>query len=149
MAQQPFRLSPALPVGSYKTYAVRMPKSTHTRRATCAEVECQHHLRGWRTSVDTDTPLGAKQANYIRLQSGRSFTVEPFLLGTVIFHFPAGQQCFTEHRVGIDRPAFYTLRDGDWRGNPTGRRLNFSSGRDWVDDFGEHQLRIKEQRERG
>jgi hypothetical protein len=135
-------------VNAYKTYAVRMPVKTHTRVASCEEVNCLHSLEGWQTTIDVSTPLGAKQSNYIRLHSGRAFTTMEFG-NTVIFTFAAGQKCFREHRVGVDRPALYVVRDGDWRGNPTGCSLVHRNERDWVDDFGEHQERLRAQIERG
>jgi hypothetical protein len=146
---QPFRLQPALPVTAYKTYQVLMPKSTHTRPARCEEVECAAHQRGWVTRVDVTTELGQAQARYIRNQAGRAFTTAQLPGNIVAFQFPAGQQCFAEHRVSLERPALYVVRDGDWRGNPTGRRMQHASDRDWVDDFGEHQLNLKDRIERG
>lgn len=144
-----FRVEPAMPVTAYKTYAVNMPRATHTRVATCAEVECRHHLAGWKTSIDVTTTLGAEQAKYIRLHSGRSFTTTWASESLIVFHFPPGQKCFTEHRVSLERPAFFSVRDGDWRGNPTGRRLLHANGRDWIDDFGEHQQKLADAQDKG
>lgn len=147
---QPFRLPPAMPVQAYKTYSFTSPKQTHTRRATCAEVECQHHLRGWVTRVDVSTELGQRQAKYIRDHAGRAHTVDRSGPDSIIaFTFPAGQECFTEHRVPLWREPIFVVRDGDWRGNPTGRKRRHANGTQWVEDFGEHQLRIKDQIEKG
>jgi hypothetical protein len=59
------------------------------------------------------------------------------------FEFAAGQQCFASHKVSLERPEFYLVRGGDWRGDPTGLGAQLFSGPDpWVNDFGEHQDRI-------
>jgi hypothetical protein len=142
------RIAPALPVQAVRSYDVVSPHETHTRKARCQEVECQHYGRGWQTIVDTATPTGRMQANYIRLHSGRKFTYTE--TGTVVtFTFPAEQQCFSDHRVPLDRPALYVVRDGDWRGNPSGYRRAHRSADDWVDDFATNQERIARLQERG
>jgi hypothetical protein len=43
----------------------------------------------------------------------------------------------------------YLVRDGDWRGNPTGRKRQHSRAQDWVEDFGENQLRLVDQQKKG
>ena len=45
----------------------------------------------------------------------------------MVFTFEAGQQCFTQHHVP-DRPQFFVVRDGDWRGNPTGQNRLHTKG---------------------
>jgi hypothetical protein len=146
MERRLFRITPALPVQAFTTYQVSTPPATHARPATCAEVECQAQANGWRTTVDVGTELGRRQANYIRLQSGRTFTATE--AGTLVtFEFPAGQRCFTEHRVSLERPAFYLKRGGDWRGATSpARRM---SAQDWVDDFAEHQQGLADHRTKG
>lgn len=143
-----FRIAPALPVTAMKTFAVSSPIPTHTRAATCAEVDCGAWRNGWKTVIDTNTPLGAQQANYIRLHSGRSFKVVE-RAGLVEFTFVAGQTCFAEHRVGLDRPEIYVVRDGDWRGNPTGTKRTHANADDWVDEFANHQDRLATRLEQG
>lgn len=136
----PFRLGPRLPAHAYTTYQLLRPKATHYRPATCEEVQCEANTRGWRTQIDTNTPMGARQANYIRLQSGRSFTTrEVPLSGLVVFTFPAGQQCFAQHRVPLEREPLYVVRNGDHRGNPRQERRVHIRPADWVDDFASHQ----------
>ena len=143
---EPFRVEPALPVTAMKTYAVSSPLATHWRPATCAEADCPHYLSGWRTIVPGDSP----QAHYIRHDSGRGFTEAPQPGGLVEFTFAPGQRCFASgsHRVLLDKPERFTERDGDWRGNPTGRRVVHSVD-GWLDSFGEHQERLAQQMERG
>lgn len=140
-------LQPVGPASAYQTYALRAPLSTHFRKATCREVNCPAYLNGWRTIVGT----GSVQAQYIRAKSERVFTEHPQDGGMVEFRFPPGQMCFraAEHRAPLHREPLYIVRDGDHRGNPTGRRRQHRNGADWVDDFGEHQQRLTDQREKG
>lgn len=148
----PFRFDPALPASARKTYAIKAPKSTHTRPADCAEVECKAYLNGWQTTCDEATELGGWQANYIRKESGRGFTEERDARGVTVFTFKAGQRCFASdgHRVSIDRPALFVVRDGDWRGNPRGTRpYVHTSPDDWVDDFANHQQAIADRLQEG
>lgn len=144
----PFRIDPQGRADQYKTYEVAAPLETHWRKATCAEVECDAHLRGWATAIDVSTDLGKTQANYIRLHSGRKYTVTE--VGTIVtFTFPSGQQCFRPHRVPLDRPGIFIVRSGDWRGNPDGFVRRHSNAEDWVNDFSEHQDKLKTTIERG
>lgn len=148
--QGSFRLPPALAAHEYVTYAVASPVETHTRPASCVEVDCTAYGFGWRTTLDVSTELGARQAQYIRLHSGRKFTTSAGESeNLVVFTFPAFQQCFAEHRVTLDRPAFFVRRDGDWRGNPRGTQPLRMSADNWVDDFATHQARLRTTIERG
>lgn len=146
------RLDPVLPVEQMKTYRIAAPLQSHFRDATCEEVDCTHWRNGWQTKVDESTPLGKTQAHYIRNQSGRYFkedrNQEP---GITVFTFEAGQRCFNyaSHKVSLNRPALYVVRDGDWRGNPTGNNRRHVNGDDWVDDFRNHQDKIATQIEKG
>lgn len=142
----PFRLPPKLPVQAYQTYAAMRPLGSHTRRATCLEVDCAAQARGWTTQIDTATDLGRRQANYIRLKSGRSFTATE--AGTLVtFTFPAGQRCFAEHRVNVDRPTIYLKRGGDWRATTSDPIVMHED--DWVDDFANHQDELADRLARG
>jgi hypothetical protein len=145
---QPFRLEPQGPADLYKTYEAIRPRSTHTRAATCREVNCSARDKGWRTRVDLSSDLGKRQARYIRDHSGRAFTsaVSGVLL---TFVFPAGQDCFAEHRVPLMREPVYRILGGDYRGNPRGVAPIVRRPADWVDDFGSHQIKLKEAHERG
>lgn len=146
--QQLNRIAPRGAAGLYKTYAIAMPIKTHYRDATCAEVECEANLQGWVTTVDVATELGRKQANYIRMASGRAFT--PSEAGTLVrFEFPAGQKCFAQHRIALDRPQVFSVRDGDWRGNPRGTAPVQRRPEDWVDDFANHQQKLADKMQEG
>lgn len=142
----PFRIEPKMPVQSYKTYGLARPTRTHWRKATCAEVECPPYLHGWATTVLADSG----DENIIRSSGRKWIRIEPLEGGFRRYVFGPGQQCFAaaRHRVQLERPGLFVVRDGDWRGNPTGYR-RLLTGQQWVEDFGEHQERIVEQFNRG
>lgn len=138
-----FRIQPAMGPESYTTYAIQAPRSTHQRKATCAEIECIHYRHGWLTVVDESSELGARQAGYIRATSGRRFE-EKSEGGLTHFTFYAGQECFREHYVSLDREPQYVVIGGDWRGNPRGEPTRVHrTFDDWANDFGEHQDKLK------
>lgn len=144
-----FRIAPKVGAEFFKTYSLARPFATHWRSALCAEVNCQNHARGWRIVLNVATELGQKQGRYIRDHSGRSYVIVGQEGNLITLEFAAGQKCFKEHRVPLERDPIATIRGGDYRGNPVGiptRRLKVA---EWVDDFGGHQNAIKEQRERG
>lgn len=134
------RIAPQLPVGQVKTYTIAKPNETHTRPASCTEVGCNTQAMGWRTTIDEATPLGQRQAHYVRRQSGRAHT-EHREGALTVFVFPPGQECFADHRVSLDRPEFYIVRGGDWRGQ-VGTQQQFSGPDSWVNHFAEHQERL-------
>lgn len=147
MVQRPVnRVPSALPVDAMKTYEIRMPKQTHWRAATCAEVECPEYLNGWRTRL----PRGSELVDVLR-HSGRRFHEITGLTDQELeFIFEPGQPCFrvSTHRVRVDRPELFVVREGDWRGNPRGEsRLH--KPEDWVDDFATHQDKLATALERG
>ncbi len=62
------------------------PKNTHTRPATCLEVNCPPYLNGW----DTIVPTNSDDAEYIRHDVMQRFT--EYREGPLSrFRFPAGQ----------------------------------------------------------
>jgi hypothetical protein len=145
-SQQINRPQPAGPPNAYRTYEILRPRDTHFRKATCSEVSCPNRERGWKSMIDVSTPLGVKQANYIRLHSGRSFTVEQFgQLAT--FTFAPDQDCFSEHRVPLEREPDFVIVGGDWRQH-TGAAQRVKA-QDWIDDLGENQLAVNRRLERG
>lgn len=148
--RQATRVDPKLPVGAMQTFQVLAPKATHFRQATCAEIDCPHYLHGWRTTIDESTELGQQQAWYVRNQSGRRFTEDRDQApGLTTFTFEAGQRCFGQHQVRLDKPELFIVRDGDWRGNPSGRRRQHANADDWVDDFANHQDKLARELEKG
>lgn len=144
------RIQPNGRPDEYKTYAVASPIETHTRDASCSEVDCEAYAQGWRSTIDVSTRLGAAQAKYIVEQSGRSYTLSEPIPNLLIFEFAAGQECFAQHRVTLDRPSLFIVQGGDWRGNPLNTPRTLHSGPDpWVDDFATHQEKLKAIIERG
>jgi hypothetical protein len=132
------RIEPLAGAEAYKTYGIRMPLTTHWRKATCAEVECPDHTHGWRVRVENLTPDLVHTAR----TCGRRFRELSVAEGETYLVFEAGQPCFraSDHRVRVERPELYVVRDGDWRGNPRHTTPTVHSGPDsWVDDFATHQ----------
>lgn len=141
---------PQLPSQHFKTYEIVAPISTHWRPATCEEVNCAAFLNGWKTIV----PSNSDQALYIRSgSSGRRFmeTNDSYdqAAGLTEFNFPAGQKCFgaDRHRVPLERTPLFIARGGDARGNPTRERRVHDRPEHWVEDFAEHQDRVRKSRE--
>lgn len=148
MNREPFRLDPKLPASHRKTYAIRRPKATHWRPASCAEVGCAHYLNGWRVSalVVTEQHLADLKAGGWRWSVLDIAENERWLV------FEAGQPCFRAktHQVPAGRPPLYVVQDGDWRGNPRGTKpYVHSRPDDWVDDFGEHQQKLADRIKEG
>ena len=132
------RIPPLGPPQAYKTYSLLAPLDSHWRDASCDEVNCLVSATGWRTVIEENTPLGERQAGYIRTQSGRHYT--EMGRGMVVFTFPPGEECFTAHRVNAEREPIYVVRRGDYRGYDGGRQ--HANGTDWVEDFALHQDRL-------
>jgi len=150
MTRPVFRVDPKLPVNTMKTYTISAPKNTHFRPATCEEVDCKHHREGWVSAIDESTDLGKAQAYFIRNKSGRHFKENRDQApGLTMFVFEAGQRCFAQHDMRLDRPELFIVRDGDHRGNPTGRSKQHARPDDWVEDFAEHQQTLADQIEKG
>lgn len=142
---------PRAPVDAFRTYQLAAPLPTHWRPArTCAEVECAAWSRGWASTFDERTDLGAEQARYVRHWSRRTFVESAGLDGLTLFDFPPGQDCFrlADHMVRLDRDALYIVRGGDWRGN-TGLIRRHTSPGSWVDDFATHQQHVSDRVGRG
>lgn len=148
--RKPNRAQPAMPSRAYQTFQIVSPVSTHTREATCEEVECEQYLRGWRMRIDLNTDLGQRQALYIKFQSGRSFKKIFAMDGLVELEFAANQPCFAEHRIRTDRPEVYRVKGGDHRGNPLKTLTRVHKKPEfWLEEFQENQDRLKTQIERG
>ena len=151
MAGRPIsRITPKLPASAMQTFQVTAPVSTHTRKASCEEVECGSYLRGWRMKIDLGTELGQKQAYYVKHHSGRSYNVVDQRDGLVTLEFPGGQPCFEEHRVRNQLPERFLVKGGDHRGNPLGTVTRVHKKPEfWLEEFQENQDRIKTRVERG
>lgn len=144
------RIKPRLGAENFQTFQVTSPISTHTRPATCEEVGCVHYLRGWRMKIDLGTDLGRKQGYYVKHHSGRSYKIIGQADGLVELEFAANQPCFKEHRTRTDRPEIYRVKGGDHRGNPLGTVTRVHKKPEyWVEEFAEHQDRLKTQLDKG
>jgi hypothetical protein len=144
------RITPKGEPQNYRTFQVTAPIATHTRIASCEEVECPQYARGWKMTIDLNTDLGQKQAHYIKNLAGRSYKKTSAVGGLVELEFAANQPCFGEHRVRLDRPEIYRVKGGDFRGNPlrTPTRVH-KKAEFWVEEFQINQDRLKTAEERG
>jgi len=148
------RIEPAIGPEFYKTYTVNAPITTHWRKATCEEYECDDFLYGFVLTVDIGTELGQKQAYYVRHDKTRRCSEQKIDERIIKFVYGPGNNCFepvrSTHRVPIGRPPFYLVSGGDWRGNPRGiETLVHRRPDDWVDDFATNQIRIAESVRKG
>lgn len=157
------RITPGLGPGQMQTYQIDAPLSSHFRTASCEEVNCPNHERGWVTVIDESTPLGKRQAAYIRetcrptsavlapgTQVRARFVEGRSPAGWTEFRFGAGQECFKPHQVRLSREEIYSVRGGDWRGNPRGTRPRVhDKAEHWVEDMDEHLDKFRTLKERG
>ncbi|MVO84194.1 hypothetical protein GPA10_05255 [Streptomyces sp. p1417] len=148
MTVELFRPEPLMPPQAYKTYEMRAPLSSHFRPGTCAQAECPHFLNGWRVHVEALTPDLLQAAR----TSGRRYREEHVAEGHTYLVFEAGQACFraSQHRVRVDRPPLYLVRDGDHRGNPLGTKARLHQRPEhWIEDFATHQQAIADELNKG
>lgn len=142
---EPFRLPAQGPVGAYQTFSIRS-RPDQAVRTVCEQVGCEAWRQGWESVIDESTDLGQQQAAYIRQQSGRTFREMRTEAGLTVFRFEAHQRCFADHKT---RPELYLVRDGDYRGNPTGRRRVHTRASDWVEHMQEEFGRFRDDQDRG
>lgn len=141
------RIPPQGRVQDYKTYQIVSPLSTHWETATCAQVDCPDYLHGWRVKIEG---LPQEMIHAART-SGRKFSELEISRNEHWLVFEAGQPCFraAEHRRLLDKQEIFIVRDGDFRGNPTGNVRRHSRPDDWQEDFAEHQDKLARQIEQG
>lgn len=146
-----FRIQPAIPAAAMKTYRMVSPQAAQpVSERACARANCPPYLHGWITLADESDPeLGQRQAHYIRTQSGRKFTEIRRDDGLTEFRFEAGQRCFGQHKLPREGAERFLVVGGDFRGNPRGEFREHVRPDDWVEDFAEHQDKIKTALERG
>ena len=140
--------TPAFPVDKMQTYGIKSPISTHTRPGTCEEYGCRDFQKGFTTIV----PAGSDKEDLIRQVArghspdGIKRVPESQLRDGDMLHFkyPAGTPCWKtlNHRVSLDRPEFYVVRGGDWRGT-TDLIRRHDKPEHWVEDFHGNQSRLK------
>lgn len=110
------RIMPQMEPHEYRTFSAKAPISTHWRKATCAEADCDAYLNGWVTTVDVSTDLGKKQYHFITHDKERSYKEQRVDERYVQFTYAPGNRCFgKQHVVSLERPNLYIVRDGDWR----------------------------------
>lgn len=126
-----------------RQYRLSAPIKSHWRKATCAEIDCPNYVNGWSATIDTSTPLGQRQARYIRYNSGRHYSENATADGIVTFIFPPGQTCFgsDRHRIRIDREPLYVIRE-------TGK-LNTVNGSEWTERFNNDSEKLERMRNNG
>ena len=138
--------SPVAGPAAYQTWSTQF----HWRSASCAEVDCEHHLNGWTTVLAETTPEGRRAADYIRHgHSGRRFTEGRTEAGFTQFDFPPGQTCFKvdDHRIQGQRPPLYVVQGGDWRARTTTAHV-YDRGDQFADDLHTHTDKIATARSR-
>lgn len=145
MQQMINRHTPLGPSGAYVTYGISVGRDVEVV-AACKDVGCEYWRDGWDSPIDERTEQGRMWAYMIREESGRTFRELRRADGVTVFRFEPYQRCFREHRTTPDR---FLVRDGDWRGNPTGRGRLHANGADWADDFREHEGALADLREKG
>lgn len=161
-------IAPQMESHRYDTYGVVMPKATHTKvikceavttqcsyvrqdesgaiQARCPFFHCTAWAHGWITTVDVSTALGQQQARYIIDHCGRHWTSRQN--GHMVsFHFPENQQCFAEHRVPLEREPLFTFKNVHQYA--PGERAMVINGFEWLERFGENQLKLKEIQDKG
>jgi hypothetical protein len=133
MARRLYRIQPTTPVQAMQTFQVATPPTTHTRPASCWEVECEPFKNGWITRV----PAGSDLETLVRRQ-GRKWSGAYRDGAEMVFQFAPETPCFKAdtHVVSLERPAFYIVRGGDWRAN-TGLIRRHTRGEDWVEHMQE------------
>lgn len=158
MVQVPFghamvtRWAPAAGPEHYKTFSMDAPFASHWRRATCEEYECEDFLHGFVMTIDLTTELGRKQFHHLtKVDKDRRYHMQRVAQWTVKLIYGPGNPCFKrgDHRVPLDRPPFYLVSEGDWRGNPRGGRYRHRRPEDWIDQFANHQDQIATTLQRG
>lgn len=130
------RLGPRMPAHMYKTYRVSSPLETHTRRATCQEIDCEAYRDGWVMHKDALTPAMI----YAVTHSGRKFTEINIGPGETYYKFEPGQICFKAptHRISLERPEFYMVGRGLTSTFDERRAKQHTRPEFWVEDMQHH-----------
>lgn len=141
------RIKPMGQPQDYRTFQITSPLSTHWRPATCADVDCPHYLNGWRVRVEGLDP----KMLYAAQTSGRKYTELHVAENENWLVFEAGQSCFraSQHKKLLDRQEIFIARDGDWRGNPTGRVRKHTRPEFWIEDMQENNASVQKRLEQG
>lgn len=143
------RIEPKAGPEHFTSYQMTMPSSTHRRRASCREVDCQARAKGYRAQFDVSTTDGRANAHRVEALKGRRMWSRHVEGPLVTYTFPAGQDCLDVHTVPLEREPFYVVKGGDHRGNPREIAARQLRPADWVDHFANHQAALAAQHERG
>lgn len=139
------RVTPQMPTHNYQTFQVASPLETHYRQASCAEVDCDQYLNGWRLRIDGLPP----DLLHIAKNSGRQYTMERISETETWLVYPAGQTCFkAPHRTSLERPEFYRIGRGDYRSYSVHSARSVST-EEWLDRFRTNQDNLLEILKRG
>lgn len=159
MIQRPFldkfvsQMAPLADPRAYRTFRAVAPISSHWNRVSCEQAQCPDYLRGFFIDVDVSTELGQAQFDYLhRKDKSRKGTMQKMSETIYRFTYPPGSRPFAgnnhEHYQSNERPAYYLVHDGDWRGNPTGFK-RFLTAEDWVDMSANHQAQVAHEQGKG
>lgn len=138
----------------YKSYTMSMPLSSHWRKVTCEQYECDAWKYGFVLDIDVSTELGQKQFYYVTHDKSRKYSMQRPSLNQFKFVYPPGNAGFAgpqhDHYLPLGREPIFLVRGGDWRGNPrkTPTRVHAEVG-DWVEDFAENQDYLAQIAQRG
>lgn len=107
--------------------------SNDMRRASCAEVDCDHYLHGWRIRIDALSP---KDLHTMRM-SGRRFAEVEVSATEHWWEFEPGQTCFRApaHQVPVGRPELFLVGD-------RGSVRRFDRADQFASDCAEHTTKI-------
>ncbi len=144
------RLQPRTPVQAMQTYRISRPAATHTRPATCEEVECPDFVGGYTVRL----PRGDDRIALLREAAAgrvdglkRSITYEYRERAEQVFVVSGPCLKATTQRAPIDRPEIYRVRGGDWRAN-LGLIRKHSRPEHWVEDMQENLDAVRRRIER-
>ena len=147
------RMPPRMRPDELVSYSSRSPLRSHFRKASCEEYECEDFMNGFVLTVDTSTEIGQLQAYYVSHDKSRKFSMQHVHTTVYKFIYPPGTPGFAgdrhDHYLPLDRPPFYLVVGGDWRGNPRNFKYTHRRPEDWVDDFATNQDRISTILKRG
>lgn len=140
------RPKPKMPTHAYRTFAIRSPLSTHTRSATCQEVNCINFVNGWMVRKDSLT----EQQLYAVRSSRRRYVETTVSVSETWLVFEPGQPCFnsTKHRIALGRPELYYTGRGDYRSFKAAKSAAITRD-EWLDRFANHQDKLATLYKRG
>ena len=115
-------------------WTITRPRGSHSRIASCADVDCQEYRLGGKTVLNMSDPVHRGHAEFIRTL--KMNCQERRVGDTMVeFIFAPGQECFTgrsnKHRVELERESVMK-KDGQLL-NPY----------QWVDEMNDTLYRIK------